>query len=59
MSSQGRAYALRIEYRETTGCGRFRLVWDHGVDKGWQARIDEAVRGRPEERRRGRCRRDH
>lgn len=40
---QGRAYALRIEYRETTGFGRLRLVWDHGVDKGWQARIDQAV----------------
>ena len=40
---QGRAYALKIEYRETTGFGRLRLVWDHGVDKGWQARIDQAV----------------
>jgi beta-glucosidase len=28
---RGRAYALRIEYRETTGFGHLRLVWDYGV----------------------------
>ncbi len=40
---QGRACALKVEYRETTGFGRLRLLWDHGVDKGWRARIDQAV----------------
>lgn len=40
---EGRTYALRIEYRETTGCGRLRLVWDYGVEYDWHAQIDEAV----------------
>ena len=40
---RGRAYALRIEYRETTGFGRLRLLWDYGVDKAWRTRIDQAV----------------
>ncbi|MBP1679015.1 MAG: beta-glucosidase-like glycosyl hydrolase, partial [Bacteroidetes bacterium] len=40
---RGRAYALKIEYRETTGFGKLRLLWDHGVDKGWRARIEQAV----------------
>ena len=41
---QGQAYALRIEYRETTGSGRLRLLWSYGVENDWRAQIDEAVR---------------
>ena len=41
---RGRAYALRIEYRETTGSGRLRLLWDYGTAKDWRSRFDEAVR---------------
>jgi beta-glucosidase len=40
----GRAYALRLEYFESTGNGRIRLVWDDGVDRDWSARVDDAVR---------------
>jgi beta-glucosidase len=40
---QGRAYALRIEFRETTGFGRLRLLWDYGVDMNWQTAITDAV----------------
>ncbi len=29
---QGQAYGIKIEYRETTGFGRLRLVWDPGVN---------------------------
>jgi len=35
--------ALRIEFRETTGNGRLRLLWDHGINKDWRSRIDQAV----------------
>jgi beta-glucosidase len=41
---QGQVYALRIEYRETTGLGRLRLVWDHGIEKDWHTRFDNAVK---------------
>jgi len=41
--AKGRAYAMRIEYRETTGFGKLRLLWDHGVDQGWNLRIEQAV----------------
>lgn len=39
----GRSYALRLEYFETTGNGRVRLVWDAGVANDWRVRIDSAV----------------
>lgn len=34
-------HEFRLEYREATGNGRIRLVWD--ADEPWQARIDSAV----------------
>ncbi|HEX9156643.1 MAG TPA: glycoside hydrolase family 3 N-terminal domain-containing protein, partial [Syntrophales bacterium] len=40
---QGQAYGLRIEYRETTGFGRLRLVWDQGIDDSWPRGIEQAV----------------
>jgi beta-glucosidase len=39
----GERYALRLEYRETVGNGRVRLVWNAGVPRDWRARIDSAV----------------
>lgn len=39
----GSSHALRLEYHETTGNARVKLVWDAGVDDAWQARIDSAV----------------
>jgi beta-glucosidase len=41
---QGRAYSLRVEFRETTGLGRLRLLWDYGTAQDWRVRFDEAVR---------------
>lgn len=34
---------LRLEYFESTGNARVRLVWDAGVADDWRARIDGAV----------------
>jgi beta-glucosidase len=40
---KGKLYDLKVEYHETTGNARFRLVWDYGIkDQG--PSIDEAVR---------------
>ncbi len=39
----GSTHALRLEYHETTGNARVKLVWDAGADDGWQAKIDSAV----------------
>ncbi|HSL71349.1 MAG TPA: glycoside hydrolase family 3 N-terminal domain-containing protein, partial [Longimicrobiales bacterium] len=39
----GQPHDLRVEYFETTGNARVRLVWDAGADRGLQARIDSAV----------------
>ena len=40
---RGQAYGIKVEYRETTGFGKLRLVWDFGVENDWHARIDQAV----------------
>jgi beta-glucosidase len=40
----GREYDLRLEYFESTGNARVKLVWDHGVPHDWRAAIDSAVR---------------
>ena len=39
----GSEHAIRLEFHETTGVARIRLVWDAGVADVAQARIDEAV----------------
>ncbi len=36
-------HAIRLEYFESTGNARVRLLWDHGVPDEWRARITEAV----------------
>ncbi|MFI5231860.1 MAG: glycoside hydrolase family 3 C-terminal domain-containing protein [Gemmatimonadales bacterium] len=39
----GREYDLRLEYFESTGNARVKLVWSHGVPDDWRAKIDSAV----------------
>ena len=39
----GTAHQLRLEYFESTGNARVKLVWDAGVADDWRARIDSAV----------------
>ena len=39
----GTAYAIRLEYFESTGNARVKLVWDAGVRDDWRAKIDSAV----------------
>jgi beta-glucosidase len=40
----GRSYDLRLEFFESTGIARVKLVWDAGADVEWRARIDSAAR---------------
>ncbi len=40
----GREYDIRLEYFETTGNARVKLVWNHGVANDWRTKIDSAVR---------------
>ncbi len=40
----GSSHSVRLEYFETTGNGRVRLVWDDGQAEGWHASVDSAVR---------------
>jgi len=39
----GSTHSLALEFFETTGNGRVKLVWDAGVPDDWRARIDSAV----------------
>jgi beta-glucosidase len=39
----GREYDLRLEYFESTGNARVKLVWNHDVPDDWRAKIDSAV----------------
>lgn len=39
----GTVHRVRLEFRETLGNGRVRLVWDAGVSNRWRAQIAEAV----------------
>ncbi|HEV8399906.1 MAG TPA: glycoside hydrolase family 3 N-terminal domain-containing protein [Gemmatimonadales bacterium] len=39
----GTTHDLRLEYFETTGNARVKLVWDAGVADDWRAKIDSAV----------------
>jgi beta-glucosidase len=43
MLAPGSTHDLRIEYFESTGNARVRLVWDAGVDDDADARIEEAA----------------
>jgi beta-glucosidase len=39
----GQRRSIRLEYRETVGNGRVRLVWDAGIVHDWRARIESAT----------------
>lgn len=39
----GSAHEIRLEYFESTGNARLKLVWDAGVADNWRSRIDSAV----------------
>jgi beta-glucosidase len=39
----GTSHDLRLEYFESTGNARVKLVWDAGVGGDWWKRVDEAV----------------
>ena len=39
----GREYDLKLEYFESTGNARVKLVWNHAVPSDWRAKIDSAV----------------
>lgn len=39
----GRAVALRLEYFESSGAGRIRLLWDHGTSTDWRGAIATAA----------------
>jgi len=39
----GSVHDLRLEFFESTGPARIRLMWDAGVADDWRARIDSAV----------------
>ncbi len=39
----GSRHDLRLEYFESTGNARVKLVWDAGVPHDWRAKIDSAV----------------
>ncbi|HET9425101.1 MAG TPA: glycoside hydrolase family 3 C-terminal domain-containing protein, partial [Gemmatimonadaceae bacterium] len=39
----GTTHDVRIEYFESTGNAKLRLVWDAGVPNDWRAKIDSAV----------------
>ena len=36
-------HTVRLEYHETTGAARVRLVWDTGAGPDWRAQVDRAV----------------
>ena len=40
---KGKSYTIRIEYFESSGTARLRLIWNYGVDDLWQKQINEAV----------------
>ena len=40
--ARGTEHAIRLEYFESTGNARLKLVWDAGVANDWRAQIDSA-----------------
>ena len=40
---RGTEHSVRLEYFESTGNARLKLVWDAGVTSVWRAQIDSAV----------------
>lgn len=42
--TKGEKYAIRIEFHETQGEGKIRLIWNATVDTDWKKKIDESVK---------------
>lgn len=42
--TKGEKYAIRVEFHETQGEGKIRLIWNATVDAGWKKKIDESVK---------------
>ena len=40
----GSVHDIAVEFYETTGDARVRLIWDAGIEQNWQADIDTSVR---------------
>ena len=40
----GQQYDIKIEYFESTGNARFKLIWNYGVDDTWERNIQQAVK---------------
>lgn len=40
---KNKTYPIRIEFKETTGNAHIRLIWDTGMAKDWEKKINEAV----------------
>jgi len=41
--TSGSTHDIRLEYFESTGNARVKLVWDAGITNDWRAKIDSAV----------------
>jgi len=39
-----REYDIRVEYFESSGSGRLKLIWDVGVVNDWETKIEDVVR---------------
>ncbi|MFN8666626.1 MAG: glycoside hydrolase family 3 N-terminal domain-containing protein [Gemmatimonadaceae bacterium] len=42
-ATAGRAIAIRLEYFESTGAGRIRLLWNHATARDWRGDIARAA----------------
>lgn len=42
--TKGEKYAIRIEFHETQGEGKIRLIWNATVETDWKKKIDESVK---------------
>lgn len=40
---KGKEYKLRVEYKESAGNSKFKLVWNYGLSKPQKSKIQEAV----------------
>uniref|UniRef100_UPI00260ECB19 glycoside hydrolase family 3 protein n=1 Tax=Fluviicola sp. TaxID=1917219 RepID=UPI00260ECB19 len=40
---KGEKYAIRVEFHETQGEGKIRLIWNATIDTDWKKKIDESV----------------
>jgi len=39
-----REYDIRVEYFESSGSGRLKLIWDVGIVNDWETKIEDAVK---------------